>query len=373
MLFVIGLGSPAKAQIVHGQTKALAARIVYQSWKLTVGGEELNLTQSAFPFTFFLPVADNWEVHFASAISRSNLDVDDATATLTSMSGTSLRVFHSFADDRLFVSGGIILPLGQSNLDTMQVLLAELISDDYLTTPVKQVSEGLGFVGQVGFASEANEWLLYGATASFNVNGPFTYLDGGDKYNPGDEIAVQGSASAGDGDGGLDFDLSYRHYLADKVGDLKIFKSGGVLSAVVTGHKRFDKLNAALTLAHIFRNKNSLLFGASLATETKNSNSDKSIISGNIAYSVSPRVSLSMLAGYRALSANDYEVSSTNFWGKSDVYSFGGGLEYTAKDQKYSFFGRLVLNNGKANKDAGEDYEIDVSGTEFNFGGRWRF
>jgi hypothetical protein len=320
-----------------------------------------------------MPMTDNWELHVSSAISRSNLDVNAETATLTAMSGTSLRVFHSLADDRLFVSGGVILPLGQTNLDTMQVILAELISDDYLTTPVKQVSEGLGFVAQVGFATEANDWLLYGATLSYNLNGSFTYLDGGDKYNPGDEIAAQGSASAGDGDGGLDLDLSYRHYMADKVGDLEIFKSGGVLSAVVTGHKRFDKLNAALTLAQIFRNKNSLLFGASLETENKNSNSDKTVVSGNLAYSLSPRVSLSVLAGYRALSANDYEVSSTNFWGKSDVYSFGGGAEYSAQDQSYSFFGRLVLNNGKANKDAGEDYEIDVSGTEFTFGGRWRF
>lgn len=351
----------------------MSARIVYQSWKLTVGGEELNLTQSAFPFNFFLPVADNWEVHLNSAISRSNLDAYDLTATLTSMSGTSVRVFHSLAEDRVFVSGGIVLPLGQTNLDTVQVLLAELISDDYLSTPVKQVSEGLGFIGQIGVASEANDWLLYGASVSYNLNGSFTYFEDGDKYNPGDEIAFQGSLTAQQDDGSLDVDLSYRHYLADKVGGAEVFKSGGVISAVATGRQRFGKMGVALTLAHIIRNKNSVLFGSSLQSEDKNSNSDKSVISGTLAYRLSPQVTASLLAGYRTLSANDYEASSSNFFGKSDVVSFGGGLEYSAPDQRYSFFGRLVMNNGEANKDAPEDLIIDVSGTEFSFGGRLRF
>ncbi|MBK7091968.1 MAG: hypothetical protein IPH59_09665 [bacterium] len=373
MLIVIASSTNLNAQIVYGQTKAMSARIVYQSWKLTVGGEELNLTQSAFPFNFYLPVADNWEVHLTSAISRSNLDASELTATLTSMSGTSVRVFHSFAEDRVFVSGGIVLPLGQTNLDTVQVLLAELISDDYLTTPVKQVSEGLGFTGQIGVASEANEWLLYGATLSYNLNGPFTYLEDGDKYNPGDEIAIQGSATAQQGDAALDLDLSYRHYMADKVEGTEVFKSGGVLSFVATGRKQFNKAGVALTLAHIMRNKNSVLFGSSLESEDKNSNSDKSVISGTFAYKLSPQVTASLLAGYRTLSANDYESSSTNFFGKSDVVSFGGGLEYAAPDQRYSFFGRLVMNNGEANKDAPKDQIIDVAGTEFSFGGRLRF
>ncbi len=373
MILILAASQSADAQIVYGQTKALAGRIVYQSWKLTVGGEELNLTQSAFPFTVFLPVADNWEVHFASAISRSNLDVSDVTATLTSMSGTTLRVFHSFAEDRVFVSGGVVLPLGQTNLDTVQVLLAELISDDYLSTPVKQVSEGFGVVGQIGVATEANDWLLYGATLSYNLNGSFTYFEDGDKYNPGDEIAIQGSTSAIGDKSALDLDVSYRHYMADKVGSLEVFKSGGVLSAVVTGRSRFGKLGTAVTVAHILRSKNSVLFGSSLRSEDKNSNSDKTVFSGTLAYNISPQVSLSLLGGYRLLSANEYASSSTNFFGKSDVYSFGGGMEYSARDQRYSLFGRLVINTGDANKNAPEDLTIDVSGTEFSFGGRVRF
>ena len=289
------------------------------------------------------------------------------------MSGTSIRVFRSFAEDRIFVSGGIVLPLGQTKLDSLQVQLAELISDDYLSTPVKQVSEGLGFVGQIGVAGEANAWFLYGATLSYNLNGPFHYFENGDKYNPGDEIAVQGSATAQGGNGALDFDLSYRHYQADKVGGLEVFKSGGVLSAVVSGRYKFDEITTGITVAHILRNKNSILFGSSLETEAQNSNSDKTILNGNIAYAISPQVILSMLGGYRTLSANDYEASSTNYFGKSDVFSVGGGLEYVAPDQRWSFFGRLVVNSGKANKEAPEDQEIEVSGTEFSFGGKVRF
>ncbi len=289
------------------------------------------------------------------------------------MSGTSIRVFRSFAGDRVFVSGGVVLPLGKTKLDSLQVQLAELISDDYLSTPVKQVSEGLGFVGQIGVATEANDWFLYGATLSYNLNGSFNYFETGDKYNPGDEIAIQGSATAIGSQGALDFDLSYRRYQADKVGDLEVFKSGGVLSGVISGRYKFDNITAGVTVAHILRNKNSILFGSSLQTETQNSNSDKTILNGNVAYSFSPQVILSLLGGYRTLSANDYAAGSTNFFGKSDVFSVGGGLEYIAPAQNYSLFGRLVVNSGKANKDAAEEQEIEVSGAEFSFGGKVRF
>lgn len=362
------------AQIVYGQSKVISARVVYQSWKLTTGGEETNLTQSAFPFMVMIPLQDNWEVHFNSAISRSNYDYGDFDATLTSFSGTTLRAYRSFADDRMFASLGLQLPSGTSELDTVEVRLAELISDDYLTTPVKQVTQGFGLIGQLGFATEANAWLAYGASVSYNLNGGFTYQENGEKYNPGDEFSLQFSATASATEtSSTDIDLSYRYYLADKVGSREVFKSGGVMSILLGQRNQFGKAGVQAYLGYIARQKNSILFGNSLTTEEQNSNSNKLVLGGTLSYLLAPTVRASVTGGYRSLSANDYESSSTNFFGKSDVYSYGAGLEYTAPNKHYTFFARLLLHDGKANKDAAQDREIDVSGTEFTFGGRFSF
>ncbi len=364
----------AYGQMVYGQPKILQGRVIYQSWKLTVGDEELNLTQSAFPFSFLIPVKDNWEIHFASAVSRSNLDVSQTDATLTSFSGTTLRAYRAFADDRLFASVGLQFPSGASEFDSVEVLLAALVSDDYLTTPVKQIAQGFGVVAQLGAASEAAYWLVYGASISYNLNGSFTYLEGADDYNPGDEISLQFSATASASDNSAtDLDLSYRHYFADQSAGREVFKSGGVMSVLLGQRNQFDRIGLNAYVSYIMRQKNSILFGNSLQSEDQNSNSNKLMLGGTLSYLISPAVRASVLGGYRSLSANDYSESSSNFFGKSDVYSFGGGLDYTASNRRFTVFSRLVLNNGKANKSAAEEQEIDVAGTEFSFGGRLSF
>lgn len=363
----------ALGQIVYGQGTSASVRGVYQNWKLTVDGHETTLTQSALPLALFVPVADNWEVHLTTSPSRSNLESGSLTTNLTSVSSSSIRVFHSLANDQVFVSAGMILPLGKTGLDTLEVQVAELISDDYLNTPVKQVSEGLGFVAQVGATAQANDWLMYGATASYTLNGSFTYFEGGEKYNPGDEVALQGSATATNGDAAFDVDISYRHYFTDKVGNLEVFKSGGVLAGVMTGRYNFDAFSTSLSLAYIKRNKNSILFGSSLEAEDLNSNNNKAVINGSLSYTISPQIALSLLAAMRSLSANDYATSSSRFFGKSTIYSIGGGAEYFGPEKRYSVFGRLIASSGEANKDAGAERVIDVSGFEFSLGARWRF
>ncbi len=375
IIIAIGLltTSVAWGQMVYGQKATLAARVIYQSWKLTSAGAETNLTQSAFPFGAYYPIRDNWEVRFNAAVSRSNLDDGRIDTKLTAFSGSSIRVYRSLATDRVFVSAGILLPSGADKLDTAEVLLNELISDDYLSTPVKQVVQGLGFVSQIGFASEVNPWLVLGASLSYNLNGTFTYVEAGGDYNPGDEVSLQGSATATSGETEVDFDLSYRHYMSDKAQDREVFKAGGVISALVAARHSFERFSIGGTVGHIIRKKNSVLFGSSLQAENQNSNSDKTVLSGGVTYKISPQVAAAVLFGYRALSANDYEASSTNFFGKSDVASYGFSLEYNAPQSRYSAFGRLMISNGKANKSAPEDLEIDVAGTEFSFGGRLSF
>ena len=309
-LFLVFVISPlAEAQIIYGTPPSINGRIIYQHWKLTSGngGKDTILTQVVAPISVFVPVAPHWELHLNGALSRSKLDYGSTATNVSSLGLTTLRVFHSFSEDRLFVAAGVILPTGKTGYSTTEAAVAQLIADDFLTLPLKQLGGGVGLILQVGGASQY-EWLLYGGSIGYTYAGSYTYLKDGDSYNPGDEIVVQGSASAVGRMSSLDLDLSYKIYTADKIGSEQIFKAGGIASAVLTGKYNFRNGTLSATLAEILRSKNSLQFGSALRTEDQQSNANKTILGGGVTYTFIPQWSFTILTEYRLLAANKYEV-----------------------------------------------------------------
>lgn len=364
----------SEAQIIYGTPRNLSGRIVYQHWKLTAGpdGKDTTLTQIAMPISVFVPLAPHWEVHLDAAMSRSQLDDGRSSNSISSVGLSTLRLFHSFAADRLFTAVGLVLPTGKTGYDTLQIAVAQLIADDYLNVPLKQPGGGAGFILQVGGA-EQHDWLLFGGSAGFTYAGAYEYLNNGDKYNPGDELIAQGSATAVGNVGSVDLDVAYKYYTADKVGSDKIYKNGGVLSAVLSGKYNFASGVAGVTIAEIIRSRNSLQFGTELRPEDRQSAGNKTVFAGNVSYSFTPQWSFSLLAEYRLLSANKFDVSSEKYFGKSDLFGFGGGLQYTAADGHYSVFGRFVFSSGEANKNALLRPSISITGSELSVGGRIGF
>jgi hypothetical protein len=280
-------------------------------------------------------------------------------------------VFHSFSEDRLFADAGVILPTGKTGYNSTEAAVAQLIADDFLTLPLKQLGGGVGLILQVGGASQY-EWLMYGGSIGYTYAGSYTYLKDGDSYNPGDEIVVQGSASAVGRMSSLDLDLSYKVYTADKIGSEQIFKAGGIASAVLTGKYNFHNGTISATLAEILRSKNSLQFGSALRTEDQQSNANKTILGGRMTYAFIPQWSFTMLTEYRLLAANKYEVASVKYFGKSDLFSLGGGIEYRDSGDRFALTTRLVLSSGEANKNAMQHPGISISAYELSIGGRIR-
>ena len=373
-LFLALVMSPlAEAQIIYGSPPSINGRIIYQHWKLTAGngGQDTILSQVVAPISVFVPVAPHWELHLNGALSRSKLDYGSAATNVSSLGLTTLRVFHSFAEDRLFAAAGVILPTGKTGYNPTQAAVAQLIADDYLNVPLKQLGGGVGLILQVGGASQ-HEWLLYGGSIGYTYAGSYTYLKDGDSYNPGDGIVVQGSASAVGRMSSLDLDLSYKLYGADKIGSQQIFKAGGIASAVLTGKYSFHDGMLSATLAEILRSKNSLQFGDALRTEDRQSDANKTILGGSVTYSFIPQWSFTMLTEYRLLAANKYEVASEKYFGKSDLFSFGGGIDYRHPGDRFTLTTKLVLSSGEANKDAVQHPSISISAYELSIGGRIR-
>ena len=373
-LFLALVMSPlADAQIIYGSPPSINGRIIFQHWKLTAGdgGKDTILTQAVAPISVFVPMAPHWELHLNGALSRSKLDYGNTATNVSSLGLTTLRVFHSFSEDRLFVAAGVILPTGKTGYNSTEAAVAQLVADDYLNVPLKQLGGGVGLILQVGGASQY-EWLLYGGSIGYTYAGSYTYLKNGDSYNPGDVIVVQGSASAVGRMSSLDLDLSYKVYTADKIGSEQIFKAGGIASAVLTGKYNFHDGTISATLAEILRSKNSLQFGDALRTEDRQSNANKTILGGSATYTFIPQWSFTMLTEYRLLAANKYEITSEKYFGKSDLFSFGVGIDYRDPSDRFALTTRLVLSSGEANKDAMQHPSISISAYELSIGGRIR-
>jgi hypothetical protein len=373
LFLVLAISTLAEAQIIYGTPPNINGRIIYQHWKLKAGdgGKETILTQVAAPISVFVPIAPHWELHLNGALSRSKLDFGDEATNVSSLGLTTLRVFHSFAEDRMFAAAGVVLPTGRTGYKATEAVVAQLVADDYLNVPLKQLGGGLGLILQVGGASQ-HEWLLYGGSIGYTYAGSYTYLKDGESYNPGDGIVVQGSASAVGTSSSLDLDLSYKIYSADKIGSEQIFKVGGIASAVLTGKYNFNNGALSITLAEILRSKNSLQFGDALRTEDRQSNANKTILGGGVNYRFRPQWGFTLLAEYRLLAANKYEVSSEKYFGKSDLFSLGGGLDYRHPSDRFTLSTKLMLSSGEANKDAVQHPSISISGYELSIGGRIR-
>jgi hypothetical protein len=367
---LIFCASTIQAQIIYGDPLRGEARLIYQSWKLTYtenpAEPETTLTQSAFPVYLFVPVAENWEVHVNTGFSRSHIDGGGSDASVSALESPLIRIYRSFSEDRVFVAGGLMLPGGKTKLDTTELPISELIADDYLTLPVKQLGNGVGVLLQLGGA-EQYENILFGGSIAYFVRGSYTYVDGGSDYNPGDEFTIQGSAALPVDDGRIDVDLGYKYYVADQLGSKDIFKNGDQFSLALSGSYDFGTTRGGLQFLYLLRGKDSRLKGQAFNYEENNSNGNKSVISGFVNQRITETISGNFTAGFRVVGANDWAEDHPSFFGQSNLFNIGAGVSYSSPDDRYSISGRIILYDGSADDDA-----IDVSGSEISVAGRVR-
>ena len=321
-------------------------------------------SQSALPVDVFLPVADNGEVHFSAAFSRSCLDGGDGGFSVATLSSPTIKAYRSFCRDRLFGSLGLVLPLGKTKLDSTQLVLAQLLAGDYLNLPIKQLGGGFGVLMQFGGA-EQYEQFIYGGSVSYYYAGTYTFAAGSKEYDPGDEITLQGSATAPLGAGRIDLDLGYKYYYTDKLGPIEILKNGDQFSLSLRGSYDLAPTNASLGLLYITRARNSRPQGEVFNYEENNSYGAKLVFSGAVSHLVKPDWKATALFAYRALGANDWKTDHPAYFGSSNLFSIGADLTFSGNRGRYSLFGRILFSFGSADDDA-----ISISGNEISVGGR---
>ncbi|MEW6051229.1 MAG: hypothetical protein AB1644_09250 [Candidatus Zixiibacteriota bacterium] len=255
-LVIMG-ASTAQGQIIYGQPAAAGTRLTLTHWEIKSDTFKTEVDQYSFPVTSFVPLGENFEAQLYLASASSDLSVAGNDYKLTGIGDVRAQVSHSFSDDHLLISGGISLPTGKKKLtfdEEWNVL--QLLTQNFLSFPVRRLGEGFGFNGLVGGATMLGS-VRAGAGLMYQFNGKYTPYEGADKYDPGDWISVNGGLDGGSGSWLWTGNLIFTLYTADKYKGSKSFKQGTQTELQFgVRTEKAESYAASLDLGYLLRGRN---------------------------------------------------------------------------------------------------------------------
>ncbi len=292
---------------------------VFQLWKV----EEDQARQIALPVTFQYPVSEQMQLSMAMGPAFSTVE-SSGSANLNGFSDTRFSGSYLFRNEKLLATFGLNLPSGKSALTSEELMVANILAlhaFDF-TSPI--LGQGLDVSAGMVSAFPVSG-MVAGLGAGFLLRGAFEpYENGGDRYNPGEEITLSASLDYPLGHRQkLMFDAGYTLYTADKVGGDKVFQAGNRLTLQAMAWFPGANAGLLLLLRDRIRAKNSFSSGTDLIPERQNSNGNEFEASATVTL---PRGDYTTLRGVvegRLYSNNAYEI------GGATIGGFGAGLSKT--------------------------------------------
>lgn len=250
------LTAPVVGQIIYGQPITGDLRFIYSSWTAEIDSTKLSITQFFTPVTGMIPLKDNLEMRFFSAITSNNFDDGFEEYSLSGINDLRLQFNQSLAEDKLLVGLGFNLPTGKKGLqvpDEWKVMNA--LSSNYLDFPVRRLGEGMGINLLVGGATHSGDARL-GGTIMYQINGEYVpYQDGGD-YDPGNFLTINGGWEKSDEKSAISLNASYTIYGTDKADGKESFKSGNSLSLSAALSSGSEKMKYTGVVGYLLRDRN---------------------------------------------------------------------------------------------------------------------
>jgi hypothetical protein len=197
----------------------------YRTWSSAQGDE---ISQMAVPIVYVLPVASSLSVDLSTAFARTSLS--RPSETIVAMTDTRVRASWVTLDNTLLVSGGLVLPTGQSAIKPDQQIVATSIANPVLDFPVSWYGQGLGFTASLAYAVELDATVL-----GFGFG---TYLRGSFKpsteveaeYDAGNEFTALAGAETSFRTGSSSWrilgDIDFTWYGPDTYDGQQVFRSG---------------------------------------------------------------------------------------------------------------------------------------------------
>jgi hypothetical protein len=353
------LVNSASGQIIFGQPPSAQAGIIYQSWTITDNADsESTLTQWVIPITAYIPLAENWEMMLSSSTAGTDLESpQSADNNLSGLNDTRVIVYHALMNDKLMLGLGLNLPTGKKALDEDEIGVANLLTESFLSMPVKNYGEGIGLNLECGYADQYDIYT-YGGGVGYTYKGSYEPLSGADNYKPGDHFRLGVFGAVKRNEIFARLGLRYNIYGMDKLDDEDVFKDGDMFETrFVVGYTTQQAITS-LGMKYILRSKHDRLIAGDLQTEPEKSHGNELLIYGQTAFRLTEVFTLRAMVEYTSIAANGYEDEDERFFGSSNYFGIGAGGSAELTDI-FSVIAEFKYLSGVA-----DDDRLDLSGYE---------
>jgi len=360
LLFVAGFDT-ACAQVVFGEPPSGHLRFVYQSWSIDsdVTGEEYDLSQWYMPIYGFIPVSENWEIHFQSASAGSNVDSSGGDASITGLNDTRVSVLHSLLEDRLLLGLGLNLPTGKATLDPDQTGLAQLLAEEFLSFPSKSYGEGFGLYLETVYARSVGR-LTYGAGIGYLINTSYSPIRDVDSYNPGNKLTIGANAVLRHDYGSAYSYIRHNIYGTSTQDDIDVYEVGPITEFALGSSFISGQFEADAGIRLLLRQADSRLVSGVLEEYEENNYGNDFRFYSDLGYRLRNIGKGSILIDYKHVSANGFSENHDLYVGKSDLFGIGIGFLRAITNQVEAY-GSIKTMSGSA-----DDENLDLSGFELS-------
>ena len=195
-----------------------------QEWTLKDRGKFLQQSVSA---ALAIPVSNR----ILLTVSNSPGIAKSDTMKLQGIADTRVGISYVTPGDRVWINGAVSLPTGVTKLTESQLRVASIISQSALAYRVPVFGQGTNANLGFAYAFPAQRRLIVGLGASVLYKGeyqPSSITGLSDKYDPGDEISVNGGIdyTTFSKSSRLSADVTVTNYFPDKLNGENFIQSG---------------------------------------------------------------------------------------------------------------------------------------------------
>jgi len=358
LMLVAAVAVPSvHGQIIYDQPGAGYARMIYSHWKLEDDSGEISIGQIALPISGFIPLKDNLEAQFYMANASNKMSVIDSDTTLSGFSDARFQINHSFYEDHFLISGGINLPVGKKKLNTSEErAVIDLLSENYLSFPMRRLGEGFGFNLLFGAATILGE-TRWGTGIMYQYNGSYDAYEGEGSYDPGDFASINISAGKSFEKTAFNADVIFTMYGKDKLDDVDAYDASAQMDFRLRTILTEEKYSLGGNFRYLYRFKPTvydIMTGGVIGEEKLYGN--EFFVNGNLNYHPDPGWYVAPSVDLRLIGDSETGIK------KSTIFGFGG-LYGRKLNEKFDFDIGLKYFLGSA-----DDGDIDLTGLQITLG-----
>lgn len=234
---------------------------VQQQWTLKGYG---TISQQSVPVSFMIPLSNR----MLFTASNSGMLTSSDTVKVRGIVDTRLSLSYVLPGDKLWLTGGVSIPTGKTELTLEEVKVTSIISQTAFGYRVPVFGQGFSSNAGIAYATSITRRIVFGIGTSFfykgkynpiSISGSSTQIE----YDPGDEVSTNI---------GVDYitsskvarfstDLTVTYFLEDKLNSEKIFQSGPRFIALLVYSLRTGDVNHMVNARVRYRLHNTFYSG----------------------------------------------------------------------------------------------------------------